>query len=176
MRLAISLPFLLLLSVAESGFSTSLRAFDTPNDHGGSITVEWFVADHDTAVDRYSLLRAREMQGDYDTVAVLSGTVRRYVDQSRDLSNGQSYYYRLEATRSGSLLVSAEAGPVVAKGQWFHTGKTVVLVFAAVFSVLVLIMIRRARTGEALYVRPIGGIDAVDEATKNILEDQSYLN
>ena len=164
MRLAIRLPFFLLLSLATNGFCISLTALDTPNDHGGSITVEWTVFEHDTTIAQYCLLRAKEIQGDYDTVAVLHSGVRRYIDQSPELRNGQSYYYRLEGGRSGGALVSLEAGPVVPRGQWYHTGKTVVLTFALVFSALVLVMIRRARSGEALYVRPIGGIDAVDEA------------
>jgi hypothetical protein len=163
-RLGISLSLLFVLSMTENGFSSSLTAVDTPNDHGGSIAIEWPVSGHDTIVDRYCLLRTTAREGEYDTVAVLGGSVHRFVDQSPELRNGQAYYYRLEAARSGSLLVAVEAGPVVPKGQWFHTGKTVVLVFALVFSLLVLVMIRRARTGEALYVRPIGGIDAVDEA------------
>ena len=49
-------------------------------------------------------------------------------------------------------------------GQYIDASQTNAFVLFIVFSVCVLISIRRARAGEGLYIRPIAGLKAVDEA------------
>ncbi len=156
---------LIFLVFSASGLlGQTLTAVDTPNDHGQSISLSWSSPEADTEADAFVLLRGAAKEGKYDTSAVLGIGRTHYADQSSDLVNGQIYYYRLIASSASGDILYPTAGPVVPKGQWFHSGKAVVLVFAAGFSLLVLFMIWRARSGGELYVRPIAGIDAVDEA------------
>ncbi|KPJ49055.1 hypothetical protein AMJ40_06375 [candidate division TA06 bacterium DG_26] len=54
--------------------------------------------------------------------------------------------------------------------QWFHTGRTNILVAGALLSFLVLLFIRKAKRGEELYIRPIAGLEAVDEAVGRATE------
>lgn len=147
--------FLLISSAAD------FRAVDTPNDHGGSITLSWS-APEGPSPDRYVLLRASSPGGPFDTLAVLPATALTYRD-SEGLVNKRPYSYRLEAHRADSVLAYPEAS-AIPTAQWFHRGKTVVLVFSVAFSVAVVAMIQKARRGMELYVRPIAGIGAVDEA------------
>lgn len=75
-------------------------------------------------------------------------------------------YYRVDAVAIDTTLRSQSEvyGPVQSRGQWFDTGRTAVLVFVLVFGVLTIALVQRARAGADLYIRPIGGIEAVDEA------------
>ncbi len=75
-------------------------------------------------------------------------------------------YYRVDAVAVDTTLRSQSEvyGPVQSYGQWFDTGRTVVLIFVLVFGVLTIALVQRARAGADLYIRPIGGIEAVDEA------------
>ncbi len=80
-------------------------------------------------------------------------------------------YYRVDAltadTTATGQTVRAESdvvGPVQAEGQWFNTGRVPVLVAVLVFGALVIAFVSKARRGADLYVRPLAGIEAVDDA------------
>jgi hypothetical protein len=75
-------------------------------------------------------------------------------------------YYRVDAVAKDSTLRSESdiSGPVQSSGQWFNTGRTIVLIFVLIFGFLTIWFVQRARAGADLYIRPIGGIEAVDEA------------
>ncbi len=152
------------LAVASHGAAQTLTAHDTPNDHGGSITLTWSPPPTPAEVGDYALLRSTSPDAVFDTVDVLPASVLEYDDSSPPLTNGASYYYELIARGPGWQFEYPTVGPVVSKAQWFHTGKKVVLVFAVAFSFIVVLMVRLAKGGQRLYVRPIAGIDAVDEA------------
>jgi hypothetical protein len=156
--------FFAVLGVVAHAAGDTLTARDTPNDHGGSITVGWSASSGPAEVVTYALLRSESARGPYDTLAVLPATTLEYEDSSPPLTNGASYYYKLVARGRDWQLDYPDVGPAIPKPQWFHTGKTVVLVFALVFSTLVVLMVQQAKFGRRLYVRPIAGINAVDEA------------
>ncbi len=63
-----------------------------------------------------------------------------------------------------SFSESAIAGPVESHGQWYHWGKTWILIAIAVLMGLMLTMVNWAKRGKELYIRPLAGINAVDEA------------
>jgi hypothetical protein len=65
---------------------------------------------------------------------------------------------------------SGVAGPAVPKGQWFHRGRISMLVAVLVLSGLVLCYIEKARRGGNIFIRKIGGLEAVDEAVGRATE------
>ncbi len=75
-------------------------------------------------------------------------------------------YYRVDAVTIDTLIRSSSdaAGPVQSSGQWFNTGRIPVLVAVFIFCSLTLFFVTRAKKGADLYVRPISGIEAVDDA------------
>ena len=75
-------------------------------------------------------------------------------------------YYRVEAVTVDESIHSeaTTVGPVQSRGQWFHTGKIPVLGFVLMFFAFTLTFVRMAEKGADLYVRPLSGIEAVDDA------------
>jgi len=75
-------------------------------------------------------------------------------------------YYRVDAVTADEAVFapSEVAGPVQSSGQWYNTGRTVVLISVLIFTVLTVLFVQRARGGKELYVRPLAGIEAVDDA------------
>ncbi len=75
-------------------------------------------------------------------------------------------YYRVEVVTVDSTIRSEAVlvGPVESSGQFFHTGKIPVLIFVLVFFGLTVGFVQVAKTGKELYVRPLAGIEAVDDA------------
>ncbi|MCJ7514512.1 MAG: hypothetical protein MUO89_00875, partial [Dehalococcoidia bacterium] len=78
--------------------------------------------------------------------------------------NQKNYYYRVRANAEKGNSLSLVSPPAYAFGQWYHTGKTVVLVACIIFTIFTITFITKAKRGKELYVRPLAGISAVDEA------------
>ncbi|MEW5795350.1 MAG: DUF6754 domain-containing protein [Candidatus Zixiibacteriota bacterium] len=96
----------------------------------------------------------------YDNTGSKEATQSDFFPDHTDL------YYRVEAVTADETIrsVAVTAGPVQSHGQWFHTGKIPVFGFIMVFFVLTVVFVHFARRGAALYVRPLSGIEAVDDA------------
>lgn len=74
-------------------------------------------------------------------------------------------YYRIDAvTIDGAKASSKVLGPIQSSGQWFNTYRTPVVFSVAFFTFLTIFYVMKAKKGADLYVRPLGGIEAVDDA------------
>lgn len=150
---------------------TEVKASDTPNDDGSSLTVRWMKSADDGAGDNdvigYQVLRSRVPDSGYERVASAIAGEEQYVDSVR---TGAAYYYKVTAD-DGEFKSDSEASPpATATAQWFHHGRTNMLVLLTVFSGFVLWFISRAKRGEELYIRPIAGLQALDEAVGRATE------
>jgi hypothetical protein len=75
-------------------------------------------------------------------------------------------YFRVEANTVDTAVSSAAVlvGPVQSRGQWFHMGKLPTLCFVLMFLIFTITFVELAKKGTDLYVRPLSGIEAVDDA------------
>ena len=162
--------------------------FDTPNDAGGSLSLTWR-ADAAPAGSLYRAFLAESPEGPFHPAAETMaparmsdepalfghdpGNAERYVihlsgytpegeEKPRALEDGRTYHLRLAAGDGGAELRSqvAEAAPAP---NLFNTAKLNNLVLAVALSVVILLFIAVARRRE-LYIRRIGGLEALDEA------------
>ena len=76
------------------------------------------------------------------------------------------YYYKVAAVTVDPAVrsESTPTGPLQSRGQWFNTGRASVLIAVLVFAVLIIGFVAKAKKGHDLYVRPLSGIEAVDDA------------
>jgi hypothetical protein len=154
---------------------TQVEAFDTPNDNGHSITVKWKLSADDGAgknnVVAYEILRSDSPEGEFEIRGMAPAGESIYEEQgAKDkqsanyLPSHKDFYYKVRAKSDGIYSDSEVSAPAQAYGQWFHTGKSVVFVAVIIFSVFAITFINLARKGKELYIRPLAGIEAVDEA------------
>jgi len=142
-----------------------VRAADTPNDGGGSITVRW---DPVPGADRYIIARA-EAGGEFDSLDVVAAAAVSYADES--VQDGKTYRYRITAENlAGERGAAAESGPAASKPQWFNGYLLGVALALLTFMALILWFIRKAKKGIHLFVRRIAGLEAVDEAVGRATE------
>ncbi|MFH1891929.1 MAG: DUF6754 domain-containing protein [Candidatus Zixiibacteriota bacterium] len=81
------------------------------------------------------------------------------------MANDHDYYYKVVAVaNNGTESDPAIGGPFQTSGQWFHWGKVPVLVGVVLFGFFTVFFVNAARKGKELFVRPLAGIEAVDEA------------
>ncbi len=146
-----------------------VTAVDTPNDGGGSITVDWEVSPDEAAgkVTTYHIFRASE-GGEFQLLGEVSSGVTKYVDEgTRD---GTKYIYAVQAIGKEGKSALTKSSPVWSRGQWFNTQRTNMLLVLLVISAAILLYIRKARAGGKLFIRKIAGLDAVDEAVGRATE------
>ncbi len=135
-----------------------LKAYDTPNDDGSSITLNW---PEDTLYNNYTIFRAVDPEGEFEKVGEIADRTS-YVDTN--VAGGQDYYYQIEAHGADVAQSSGVVGPVRAVSHIFNTSRINIAVFIIVLFAAIIYYIRRARRGEALYIRKIPGITAMEEA------------
>ncbi len=154
---------------------TEVKAFDTPNDNGHALTVTWKLSPDDGAgkknVVAYEILRSDSPEGEFEVRGMAPAGENIFVDKGAKEKQDKNYfpshknfYYKVRAKADKTYSESKISNPAYAYGQWYHTGKTTVLIGVIVFSAFALIFISLARRGKELYIRPLAGIEAVDEA------------
>lgn len=164
-------------SAAQEGIPpdppANFQAFDTPHDNGHSITLSWELSpdDSDPNFLGYRILRSDSPEGPFEEKGfVTPGTTTKQdkgVKESEDAGyfpRNHDFYYKLVAVSSFGESETAVVGPVQGIGQLYNPGKTPVAVAVVVFTALTVYFIFRAKRGAELYIRPLAGIDAVDEA------------
>jgi len=155
---------LLFLIVQFPAPPQNVRAYDTPNDAGNSITVTWDLSPDDSVVSRYEIYRSKG-EPSIDS-AVVVGSVLRGSTQFEDNSveNNVHYYYFVRAWVDTLYADSKWSAAAYAKPQWFHTGRKSALVILIFFGILLFYYLQKAKQGAELYIRRIAGLEAVDEA------------
>jgi hypothetical protein len=91
---------------------------------------------------------------------------QREIETPRYMPDNSDYYYRVDAVTGDPKVRTASGviGPIKSEGQWFNVGRTPSLFATGLFVLLVALFVAIARKGKDLYVRPLAGIEAVDEA------------
>ena len=154
---------------------TDVGAYDTPNDNGHSITVTWTLSADDGAgrknVVSYEVLRSDSPDGEFEVRGMAPAGENIFEDKGAKEKSDANYfpprkdfYYKVRARGDGHYSESEVSAAAYAYGQWYHSGKTPVVVAVVLFSVFALTFITLARKGKQLYIRPLAGIEAVDEA------------
>jgi hypothetical protein len=166
------------------------KAFDTPNDGGETISLTWPTSPNDAPDVFYVVYIDTDKNGSFakEAIRIKSNTSYRtsapeiygygkrngdyhYVQISpRKVYNGevidrtQAFYFKL-AMESGETKVTVDAvASASARGNWFHTKKINNFVIMIIFSSIVLYFIVHARLNPNMFLRKIGGLDAVDDA------------
>jgi len=158
--------FFALLYSQVSAFE--LHISDQPNDDGTRLVIEWdpLPPDELQSIDpeTYSLLRSEELDGKYVQVDIVSKLDPSRQKADGGLATGQPYFYKLVYSDSMVTWESQVAGPVVPEENWFNTARTNVLIGIIITAAFVGWFIILGKKGKSLYLRPIAGLNAMDEA------------
>ena len=151
---------------------TKVLSKDKPNDAGGSIFVTWTKSVDDVEenelVKEYQVFRSSSLDGEFELIGTASKGFEKYVDGTT--VDGTQYYYMVKASDGVSYSQPARSEAVSSSAQWFHTGRINMLVATVIISFLILWFIRQAKSGKELYIRPIAGLEAVDDAVGRATE------
>ncbi|MCQ4573695.1 MAG: hypothetical protein NOU37_00375 [Candidatus Brocadiales bacterium] len=172
---------------AESTLPEELRAFDLPNDAGGSIGMSWKVSPSDSPDVDYIIYVSTSENGPWREAVRITSTTGHKSDvpalfgfrkkqknyhfveiEPREIlteSNVKKpYYFKLAMVKGKDVVEFDEVVSARAKGNWFDLSKLNNFIIMIVFSALVLFYISHARRHPGMFLRKISGLDAVDEA------------
>jgi hypothetical protein len=139
-----------------------LSVEDAPDDQGGVLIVNWALSPDDASIASYQVWRAVSVDGTFEMVAELATGQTSHVDEG--LSDDTTYSYRVRAVDAFGGVADTEPASARPGGNWWHRGRSPVFVGLIVITGFIVWFITHAKRGKDLYIRPIAGIDAVDEA------------
>ncbi|TFH65528.1 MAG: fibronectin type III domain-containing protein [Candidatus Zixiibacteriota bacterium] len=148
----------------------TVRAHDTDNDAGSSITVEWDDPGYEK-LDGFAgflIWRTNTLTGTSDSVEVVPFGARSYDDRS--VSDDSTYSYAVAALVNGERPMSAPSVQVRSAKQWFDSRLTWVLILGLIICGAVIYFIESAKRGTKLFLRRIAGLEAIDEAVGRATE------
>lgn len=159
--------FLFFILVAKN-YAFELHISDQPNDDGTRLVVEWdkLPPSELQAINPeiYNLLRSENPDRDFEKIDIISSLDPSQTKVDENLKTGQDYYYRLAYSDSTVSWESNVAGPATPVENWYNTTRTNVLIGILITGAFVGIFILLGRKGKSLYLRPIAGLSAMDEA------------
>jgi hypothetical protein len=161
-----------------------VRAFDTPNDSGGSLTVTWAKAGREGKDLRYQVLLTDPSAAEPKVIAEFSSDTHYARDikepwwtrpashdthqftiksgKGTDLKDDTSYTVTVAAI-AGEQRAAAEPVQATPAPNWFNWNQINNLAIVLIFGFVVLGSIQAAKRRE-IFLRRIAGLDAVDEA------------
>lgn len=179
MMLKIFFPVILFLFIIISAprCYAAVEAFDTPNDGGGSITLKWGnLVFQDDVIDGKEVIIYRKLASGsgWQELARVPGKTGMYID--KNVEDGVDYIYRLifsdALNSSGNMdeIIIYDTDPASSSPQFFDTDYANILIGILICAAVMVYFIYRSRQGKSLYIRPIAGLEAVDDAVGRATE------
>jgi len=150
----------------------AIQVSDWPNDAGDALEVSFEPGSEVTNENFMAYIIYRRVAGEeeFAQVKILpvgEGTAfADGYDPDYPVEPGVQYEYRVSATylTGAEVFGDVTVAQEMSRGVWFHTGKVRVLIGCVIFLGLILFYFHAAQRGVEMYLRPIAGIEAIDEA------------
>ncbi len=151
---------------------SDLKAGDTPDDGGGSVTLSWQLSPDDGEamgdIDGYQIFRASRSDTVLRLITLVADNTTSFTDP--ELDGKEEYSYAIRAKRGETFSELVRSNLASPKINWFRFSRLNMLVLLVVFSASVLLYIRSAKAGKSLFVRKLAGLEAVEEAVGRATE------
>ena len=147
---------------------TNLVAANHKYDAGGALDVSWDKSiDDPVGILGYKLYRASG-DAEFELIAELLPGATTYADET--VENGLPYVYRIGTIGEAGEVQSESSAPAAADYELFNFGMLNVLILAIIVCGSVIGFIISAKSGRKLFIRKIGGLDALEEAVGRATE------
>ncbi len=153
---------------------SELAVVDVPHDAGTALKLIWKLSPDDSPQANPPLVTGYRIQrsingGEAKSLAAVPAGTAEFLDQG--CRPGKAYRYTLAAVGANDEasipLESSAMQPVV---SWFNAGKTELFIYSLIICGALLISTELARRGKPVYVRPIAGLQAIEEAVGRATE------
>jgi len=139
---------------------SQVKVYDTPNDGGGSITIEISEEDYEIKAG-LAIFRISELDTAWIKIADYSNAVKKHVDDG--LENGIEYTYGI-ALGFGAKEPTSVLSPTIPRIQFFNIERMPVLIGTVICIIIFFIVTYLIRKKGPGMIRKVAGLAAVDEA------------
>lgn len=146
----------------------NIKAYDTPNDGGKSIIIEWDRVD-DTTLAGYEIFYREEGMEDFELLDYVPKGLEEY--KADGLKDNVYYTFKVRCldTNNNYSDFSIESQPVKCYPQFFKMNKINTLIALLIYIFLLLYFTMKAK-GQMLFIRRITGLDHLEEAVGRATE------
>ena len=143
---------------------------DKDNDAGDQLIVSFDTPADTEGIVAYRVYRREAGEEEWAPVKLLPVEVPpQFIDgydPDHPIQPGTQYEYKAASVseEGEEFFGPAVTAQVVPRGELYHTGKTRVLIAGGLFIFLIFYYFGKAQRGAKMYLRPIAGIEAIDEA------------
>ncbi len=157
----------------------SLTAADEPDDNGHAIRLRFSPSPDDAQILAYEVWMAQAAaapDSEWTEVGSVPRGTTTYTHKAEEASLegrpnpsyvpvGEPRHFRVRGRAAdGRVSAWSSAATGTAAGNWFHKGKLNILLAVVLFAIATVGYINSGKSGKKLFIRPIPGISAVDEA------------
>ena len=148
-------------------FSFTISAKDTPDDAGGSITINVYnIPEGTEQIELYRLTKGDTLFEEVGLIPIFKGEL-----DDVTVTDGVLYLYKATALTPDTVYVAEIKEFASSSPEWFNKSRTSVLLFIALFWVVVLVYIQLAKKNpEGLFIRKLPPLEAMDEAVGRATE------
>ncbi len=146
-------------------FANHFNVYDTPNDDGSSITIKWKLKP-----DKIKKIDFKRGDAESEKIIFSTADLQGEKTDSEKLKTGKKYFYTITAYDSLDNIIFSETKSAVPKAQWFNTEKISLLIMSLILAIAIIFYIYSAKAGKELYIRPIAGLESMDEAVGRATE------
>ena len=144
---------------------------DRPNDAGDALIITFSTVSSDDIASYLLFRREKDVSGEWIMVVEefalgSTGVIVDGYDPDYPVISGTAYEYRIASVcfSGDTLFDDPFTAASIAEAELFNTDVLPVFVAVVLFILLIFYYFHRAISGAQLYLRPISGIDAIDEA------------
>ena len=116
--------FIILAGIFALAPPTGVRAYDTPDDGGGAITIEWQLSPDDDSIEGYEIYRS-ENGIDFEKVGFIGRGRKSIEDETQD---GKAYQYKTAAVMDTMRAFSEPSKPAISSAQWLNRNKINIII------------------------------------------------
>lgn len=143
-------------------------ALDHKYDVGTALDVNWELSPDDPeSVFGYIIYRS-EGDTEFDSVGAVLNGVNFFADE--ELISGKSYNYQIGTIGEFGLALSEPSSPAIPDWELFNLEMWNVALLGFIICGLVIAFIFSAKSGRKIFVRKIGGLEALEEAVGRATE------
>lgn len=147
---------------------TQLTAVNHKYDAGGQIDVAWEKSPDDPEnIYGYALYRSRE-GGPFEKIADILPGITKFRDEN--IEDEIPYRYQIGVIGEAGEAMSEPTPAVISTWEFFNFDKLNILVIGLIVCGAVLFFISSAKSGRKLFIRKIGGLEALEEAVGRATE------
>ncbi len=150
-------------------YACDVSLYDTPNDDGVSVELEFTPANSAEEVPQYAI--DLYIDGTFSNTIMVKNAGALFlhtipVEKKGSIVRAEIFAYDTQGQRQGPIVVKE----ATSSAQWYFSDRVGAFIWSMAFIGLIMVLIRKAKRGQEIFIRRIAGLEAIDDAVGRATE------